>query len=66
MGFGWNGVLLVLPEPSQHGPTECQRQQGYQLTEPLSVAEVGGFEVESSGFEGGEQRLNASSQTVIR
>jgi hypothetical protein len=41
MGFERNGVLLVLPEPSEHGPTERQRQQGNQLAEPFSVAEVG-------------------------
>ena len=59
MGLERNGVLLVLPEPGEHSPTERQRQQGYQLAEPFSVAEVGGFEVEASRFEGCEQRLNA-------
>ncbi len=29
------------------------------------MAEVGGFEVEASGFEGGEQGLNAPAQAVI-
>jgi len=51
MGFDRNGVLLVLPESSEHGPTERQGQQGNHLTESLSLAEMGGFEVEASSFE---------------
>jgi hypothetical protein len=66
MGFDRNGVLLVLPESSEHGPTERQGQQGNHLTESLSLAEMGGFEVEASSFERREQRLNAPSQAVIR
>lgn len=66
MGLKRNRVLVVVPEPGEHSPTERQGQQRYQLAEPLSVAEVGRFEVKSSGFERGKQRLNAPSQTVIR
>jgi hypothetical protein len=40
MSLQGNGVLLVLPEPSEHGPTEGQGQQGYQLAEALGVAEM--------------------------
>ena len=59
MGLERNWVLLVLPESGEHRPTERHGQQRYQLAKTPSVAEVGPFEVEISGFERGEQRLNA-------
>jgi hypothetical protein len=41
MGLQWNWLLLVLPEPSEHGPTERQREQCDELTESFSLTEMG-------------------------
>jgi hypothetical protein len=65
MGLDGNGVVLVLPQPGEHGPAEAQGEQSDELTQTLGMTEVGGFEVEASGFEGGEEGLNAPAQTVI-
>ncbi len=65
MGLDGNGVVLVLPQPGEHGPAEAQGEQSDELTQTLGMTEVGGFEVEASGFEGGEEGLNAPAQAVI-
>jgi len=59
MGFDGNRLVLMVPESGEHGPTEAQGEEGNKSTETLSMAKVGGFEVEPSGFEGGEEGLDA-------
>jgi hypothetical protein len=59
MGFDGNGVMLMVPESGEHGPTETQGKEGDEFTETFGLAKVGGFKVEASGFEGGEQGLDA-------
>lgn len=62
MGLDGDGVMLMVPEPGEHGPTEAQGEEGNELTQTLAMAEVGGFEVKASGFEGREEGLNAPAQ----
>jgi hypothetical protein len=65
MGFDRNRVVLMLPEPGEHGPTEAQGKERDEFTQALAMAEVGGFEVKASGFEGRKQGLDAPGQAVI-
>ena len=59
MSFDGNRLVLMVPESGEHGPTEAQREEGNEFTEAFGLAEVGGFEVEASGFEGRKQGFDA-------
>ena len=65
MFFDFDRFNFVVPFTNNVRPTEGNREKDHQLFKSLRVGHMGGFQIETSGFQANEKRFDGPASLPL-